>query len=223
MTAAKARALLAEARALLLDFDGPICSVFQGFPAHLVADQLRDLLAQGGYGALPDDVQNSSDPFDILTYAAKLGPDEADHVEVAFRAHEVEAVQLAEPTPGAHELIQAWRAIDRPLAIVSNNSAAAVEVYLKKFDLAHLVDWVSARSSSDSTLLKPSPHLLDVALRHLRIPATEAILLGDSATDVEAAQAIGACSIGYANRPAKRSMFIAMHADAIVESMIDIV
>ena len=35
--------ILARTRHLLLDFDGPICSIFAGLPAATVADRLRKL------------------------------------------------------------------------------------------------------------------------------------------------------------------------------------
>ena len=37
-------AIIARNRWLLLDFDGPICSIYAGLPAPTVADQLRKLL-----------------------------------------------------------------------------------------------------------------------------------------------------------------------------------
>ena len=120
------RRIFANTEALLLDFDGPICQVFAGIPAPVVADQLRDVLVQAGYTELPDDVRTAADPFDVLFYAAKLGQDEAQHVEAAFRAHEVEAVQSARQTPSSTELVRTWKATGRKLAVVSNNSVAAV-------------------------------------------------------------------------------------------------
>ena len=39
---------LTEARALLLDFDGPVCSVFAGLPTPVIAAELRGILAAQG-------------------------------------------------------------------------------------------------------------------------------------------------------------------------------
>jgi phosphoglycolate phosphatase-like HAD superfamily hydrolase len=108
------RAILQQNDALLLDFDGPICSVFAGIPASIIAEQLRDVLADGGYGDLPVDVSTTHDPFDVLFYAAKLGQEEVRHVELAFRAHEVEAIETAEPTPHALNSLSAGTA---PVAV----------------------------------------------------------------------------------------------------------
>jgi phosphoglycolate phosphatase len=41
--AAALGAIIARTRYLLLDFDGPICSIFGGLPAPTVAEKLRKL------------------------------------------------------------------------------------------------------------------------------------------------------------------------------------
>ncbi|MFJ8815821.1 HAD family hydrolase [Amycolatopsis thermoflava] len=218
MTAAE---LLDQAGALLLDFDGPVCSVFAGIPAPVVADQLRTVLADAG-NAPPEPVASSSDPFDVLEYAASLSDDDARYVEAAFTAHEVEAMTSAEPTEGAHELMQAWHGSGRPLAIVSNNSAAAISAYLDFYGLRPLVNVVSARESADVQLLKPHPHLLNQAVRTLGLPAEQCVFVGDSLTDIEAAKAAGVRSIGYANKPGKRERFTSAGADAITDVLTEL-
>jgi phosphoglycolate phosphatase len=216
--AAAVRRLLSTTEALLLDFDGPVCSVFAGFPAPVVADQLRDVLTQGGHD-IPDNVRESTDPFDVLFYAAKLGPDEARFLEATFRAHEVEAVQSAEPTPEAHTLLQAWKATGRPLAIVSNNSVAAVETYLNIHNLHRAVDLISARANADISLLKPSPYLVTNAAQGLSDEPLTCAFVGDSVTDVEAAEAAGVRSIAYANKPGKTQTFLPTSPSVIITTL----
>ncbi|MGW5740210.1 HAD family hydrolase [Amycolatopsis sp. NPDC003861] len=219
----KAADVLAHARALLLDFDGPVCSVFAGIEASTVASQLRDVLADGGHTDLPDAIATSADPFDVFHYAATLGEDEARLVEVAFAAHEVEAISSATPTSGAHELIESWHQSDRPLAIVSNNGTSAVNAYLDFFNLHTSINFVSARTSSNAALLKPSPHLLHQAVTALDVVPGETVLLGDSTTDIEAAHAAGVLSIGYANKPGKNYKLVKAGADAIIDTITGLV
>ncbi|GAA0254753.1 HAD family hydrolase [Saccharothrix mutabilis subsp. mutabilis] len=216
------RHILAATDALLLDFDGPVCAVFANLPAQHVADQLRRVLAEGGHKELPAVVEKTEDPFDVLTYAATLGMDEARYIEAALRAHEVEAATTAPPTPGAHDLIHAWRTTGRKLAIVSNNSRAAVNTYLHRHDLTPLIHMVSARTQSDPELLKPSPHLLDQATNVLNVQASRCTLVGDSLTDLLAAQAARARVIGYANKPGKADLFAAERPDAITTDMVSL-
>ncbi|MFD9895064.1 HAD family hydrolase [Amycolatopsis sp. NPDC059027] len=215
--------LLTQARVLLLDFDGPVCSVFASIPASTVADQLREILAEGGHAELPEAVAASADPFDVLRYAATLGADEARYVEAAFTAHEVEAIPGATPANGAHDLIEAWQVSGRPLAIVSNNSAAAISVYLDLYNLRPAVDTVQARTSSDAGLLKPSPHLLRQAIATLDVSPGDCVFVGDSVTDIQAAHAAGVRVIGYANKPGKRAKFTTAEADAITETLASLV
>lgn len=215
----KAEDVLAHARALLLDFDGPVCSVFAGIPASTVADQLRGVLADGGHVDLPKTVAISADPFEVFRYAASLGDDEARYIEAAFTAHEVEAISSATPASGAHELIEAWHESGRPLAIVSNNGVRAISAYLDLYGLHPLINFVSARTSANTALLKPSSYLLHQAVTALDVDPSESVFLGDSTTDIEAAQAAGVRSIGYANKPGKDYGLTAAGAEAITDAL----
>jgi HAD superfamily hydrolase (TIGR01509 family) len=206
------RHILAQADALFLDFDGPVCNVFAGLPASVVVDQLCVVLADGGYGDPPPEIEKSSDPFDVLKYAAILGETEARYVNAAFTAHEVEAIATAEPTPGTHDLIRIWATMGRPLAIVSNNSTAAIDTYLGLHNIRPYVAHVSARTNPDPELLKPSPYLLNRTLVALGISAMRVAFVGDSVTDIEAAVAAGIPSIGYANKPGKRQQLVGSRA-----------
>lgn len=217
------RRILDQAEALFLDFDGPICSVFAGLSASVVVDQLCVVLADGGYGDPPPEIEKSSDPFDVLKYAAMLGETEAEYVNAAFTAHEVEAIATAEQTPGAHDLVRMWSQTGRPLAVVSNNSTTAVQTYLDLHQLRHWVTFVSARASANPDLLKPSPHLLVGAMSALKVRASTVLFVGDSASDIEASQYAGAVPIGYANRPTKLVKFASLQPAAIITSMTGLV
>jgi hypothetical protein len=88
------RRLLADT--LLLDFDGSVCSVFAGFQAPAVVEQLCVVLSDGGYGELPPHVEKSEDPFDVLNYAAIPGDTEAHYVNATFAAHEADDMRAAQ-------------------------------------------------------------------------------------------------------------------------------
>jgi phosphoglycolate phosphatase len=214
--------MLADSTALLLDFDGPVCSVFAGFPASAVVEQLCVVIADGGFGELPPQVEKSEDPFDVLNYAATLGETEARYVNAAFAAHEAEAITTAAPTPGAHDFLRHWSATGRQLAIVSNNSSLAIEAYLDLHSLKPYVAHISARSEPNPDLLKPSPYLLNDALGALDTAPSESIMVGDSTTDVDAAQAAGARAIGYANKPGKATRLTGAGAGHIITHMIEL-
>ena len=52
--------ILSRARHLLLDFDGPVCSLFAGTPTAPVAGRLRDVLTRHGV-RLPQEIGETAD------------------------------------------------------------------------------------------------------------------------------------------------------------------
>jgi hypothetical protein len=86
---------------VLLDFDGPVCSVFAGYPAPTVARELRQLT---GLGLIDKD---GGDPLRVLLRATHEAPaDVARAPSEAFRDKETAAIETATLTPGGHELIR---------------------------------------------------------------------------------------------------------------------
>lgn len=213
MTGDSAAAALRRFPTVLLDFDGPICSVFSSFTSAEVAAALRERLGLGA--AAPD----STDPFDVLRAAAADGGSAAAKAERALAELETEAVASAAPTRGAVELINELAQAGRRVAVVSNNSADAVRTFLEQRDLAKLITAVSARTDPQPGLLKPHPHLVARACALARSPAHHCVLVGDSVSDLEAARRFSVAFIGYANKPGKRERFEELEADAVVDSM----
>lgn len=215
MTASVGR-LIAEAGALLLDFDGPICGVYATVPDHVAADQVRAVLERAGM-TLPVSVKSTSDPLEVLQHAAGVEDrvliEQAD--DALIRA-ELVAIEGAEPTPGAHETIVAAAEAGVPVAIVSNNSTPAIEAYLTRHELTDYVRAIIGRVYGRPDLMKPNPHPLTVAAAELGTRADACLLVGDSTTDMIAAHAAGVRSIGFANRPAKDEALSQAGADAVV-------
>lgn len=212
---------LAGAQHVLLDFDGPVCAVFGGTSDRAVADVLRAKL-DGQADQLPQDVANSNDPFDVLRYAAALGPERAAEIEASLTDLEVDAVATASPTAGAREAITALRHTGKSLTIVSNNSIAAILAYLSEHALAPLITGVIGRSDPSPALLKPDPHLLQQAVHARRAQPSECVLVGDSITDIQAARAAHTAVIAYANKPGKRARFAMLEPDVIITAMQDL-
>jgi phosphoglycolate phosphatase len=75
---------------------------------------------------------------------------------------------------------------------------------------------------SDSAVLKPSPHLIQEAVRGLDVDPKVTTLVGDSFTDIEAAHHAGVASIGYTNKPGKRERMVQLRAGAVITSMADL-
>ncbi|WP_405100803.1 HAD family hydrolase [Micromonospora sp. NBC_01412] len=211
--------LLAGVGAVLLDFDGPVCSIFAGYPAPQVAAELVDVLRRQGVD-VPPDLASEPDPLEVLRRTGAAG----DHgitraVEDALCAAECRAVETAEPTPYGREVIVAARQAGMPVAAVSNNSAGAVSAYLAAHRLAGYVLPVVGRAYADPDRMKPNPEPILQAVLALGETPGRCVLIGDSVSDIEGARAAGVRVVAYANRPNKADLFRGAAADAVISSM----
>ena len=213
--------ILRRTRYLLIDFDGPFCSLFAGTPTAPVADDLRAVITRKEV-SLRVAIQNTTDWFEILAYAASVGPDVGTSVESALTVLETKAVTTASPTPYIHDVIAACHESGRAVGVISNNSASAVRAYLDAHDLASQVNAIAARTRPDSTILKPSPHLIKEAASTLGASQSTCTVVGDSQSDIQAAHSAGAFSNGYAKTSADADHLAATGADAVVLSLADL-
>lgn len=208
--------LVSDVTLLMLDFDGPICSVFAGLPASAVAGRLRRSVHELGV-EITAKMEFDHDPLSIYRRSAAYGLAITHRIYEDLVAAEVEAAALAAPTPGAVDVMRAARESGRRAAVVSNNAAVAVKVYADRHHLAALIDHIAARRTPDPRLMKPDPSYLVEAATALDVTATECALVGDSVTDVYAAQRAGMIAVGYANKLGKAETLAA--AGAIVGRM----
>jgi HAD superfamily hydrolase (TIGR01509 family) len=205
---------------LLLDFDGPVCSIFAGYPAPRVAQELVAMLRAAGVD-VPDTTAEQIDPLEVLRWVgASCSPDITTATEDALCAAELRAAATAAPTPYGHDVIRAAHGLGVPVAVVSNNSAGAVAAYLSAHGLTPYVHPVVGRAYGDPGRMKPNPEPILTAVRALRAAAGDCVLIGDSLSDIEGARAAGVRVIGYANQPWKVGPFT--DADRIVTSMREI-
>jgi HAD superfamily hydrolase (TIGR01549 family) len=214
-------AVIIGTRDLLLDFDGPVCSIFAGLSSAAAATELRDLITVQGV-TLTGEVTGTADPFAVFGYAATISPELAAQVEARMTELELAAVGTAQPTPYVHELVTSCRESGRSLTVVSNNSLRAVRAYLTSHALDRAITFVVARTSADPGQLKPSPHLITQAITANGADPAACALIGDTDTDIHAARLAGVASIGYANKPGKVAQLTDAGADAIVTSLADI-
>jgi phosphoglycolate phosphatase len=218
--------VLTGTRYLLLDFDGPICSVFAGYPAAAVADELRAVATEHGAAltALAAELDGVTSPHRLLRLVARTSDAAvARAVMDALRDKELAAIATAEPTAGAEDVLRAAADTGRRVAIVSNNTSHAVERYLFTRDLMRYIDGIAARPDDlDPVHLKPDPLLVRAGLTTLQAEPAVAVLVGDTTDDIEAGQAAGVPTIGYANKPGKRERLGDAGADALTDTMSDL-
>ena len=214
--------VVSRTRHLLLDFDGPICSIFAGMSSDTVAKKLRRRLAAAGV-AIPAEVRSVSDPLEVFRAVAARGRDVGQRAQRELTLLEVEAVTTAQPTDRAAELITTARRSGRSVTIVSNNSGLAVVAYLNDHRLARYVSAVIGRDDPDPAHMKPSPYRVRQAVQMLQAAPAECVLVGDSVSDVTAAHAADLAAIGYADKPGKDERLVQAGADAVVTRLADLI
>lgn len=215
--------VLGASQAVLFDFDGPICDVFRRLPAPSIAEELTEVLAVLS-PTLELPARATDDPMEVHRLSRDGGIAVLAAVEGALTAAEIRAVKVAgAPTEGAVQALRAARDAGRQVAIVSNNSADCVREYLTLHGILGAVDKIVGRPTLRPDLMKPSPHPLLVAASTLGVAPDRTVLVGDSISDIEAAHAAGARSIGYANKPHKLTTLADAGADVVVLGMQEIV
>jgi Inositol monophosphatase family len=149
-------AILSRARHLIFEFDGPVCDLSAAMPAD-TADRLRALLVTET-GSLPPAIVATSDPAEILAFAAGVSQGAAAWVDAELASIELAAVDAATAGGYIHEALAACRDSGRTAAIISRNSDDAVRVYLDKHGLddqiGHFTAVLPARPPPD----RPAPH-----------------------------------------------------------------
>jgi beta-phosphoglucomutase-like phosphatase (HAD superfamily) len=92
------------------------------------------------------------------------------------------------------ELLRRVRDAGLKVAVASSAKRAELEVYLELAGITGLVD--ESTSSGDADKSKPAPDIFEVALQKLRIAAADAVAIGDTPYDAQAAGKAGMQTIG---------------------------
>ncbi|GHF70689.1 HAD family hydrolase [Streptomyces thermodiastaticus] len=216
------RSLIEGARVVLWDFDGPVCRLFARHSAERVAKGMVDWLAGRGLSALlPEDERQWSDPHAVLRTVAERRPgsDLVTELEARLTAEERRAADSAWPTPYADPLIRTWTARGRRLAVATNNSPVAVRSYLASRGLDGCFAPHVYGRTRELHRLKPDPYCLDRALNATGAAASEALMIGDSPSDLEAAVRAGVPFLGCVHSPKKARLLRKSGATVVVDSL----
>ena len=114
---------------------------------------------------------------------------QGDDIRSAEKPLYLSLIHEVEPFDGAKDLIRDLK--DRGHAVILASSAKPDEMdhYIELLDAGELADrWTT---SADVEATKPDPDLVGTALEKAEAPAEEAVLVGDSTYDLEAAKRAG--------------------------------
>jgi len=129
---------------------------------------------------------------DVRTFFPGLTPSElAREYEAEFGRH----LDRVQPIAGAAALLSTLRKAGVCRAVVTNSPARLAHDLLRAAGLAEFVE--SVTGGDEVPAGKPNPAMLRLALDRLDVAAERAVMIGDTANDIEAAAAAGVFSIGY--------------------------
>jgi beta-phosphoglucomutase-like phosphatase (HAD superfamily) len=211
--------ILRQTRHLLLDFDGPVCDLWAAHPTALAADRLRKLLTDENL-QLPETIAATADPLAILSYAATISPDLAATAEADLTDLELSAVPTAQPAGYAHDVITSAPASGRTVTVISSCSARAVNTYLARNSLDGQVELVVARTTHEPYT---ATGLTEHAITALHDDPAACTLVASSPAIIEAANAAGMHTIGYARTPSDHEHLADTQASAVTSSLADLV
>ncbi|HTE83365.1 MAG TPA: hypothetical protein VK821_01370 [Dehalococcoidia bacterium] len=192
--------ILRRARHLLLDFNGPVCTLYAHQPEHLAADHLRAILAEHA-AEIPENIATTSDPLTVLAYAAATSPELAGRAEAELTRYELSAVATAQPIASSHDLISSARESHRTITVISSCSAQAVRAYLDRASLDEQVGLVIGRKEQDPD--SATEHdLIDRALTALNADLATCVVVAESQDILDSASAHSIATIAYARSAA---------------------
>jgi HAD superfamily hydrolase (TIGR01509 family) len=150
-----------------------------------------------------------------------FAPDADSHAfEESYREKVTDMVNESVLYDGVHEIVQQLHKTGYKLAIVS--AASRLEQYVQKAGLVEFFDaFVGGNTTTEH---KPHPAPVLLALEQLGVKAEEAIMVGDLAADIQAAQAAGVqATIGITHGFGTRTSLEQAGADHIIDSLPELV
>jgi phosphoglycolate phosphatase len=209
-----AHELISHAKALLLDFDGPVTALMPPPLNAQAADRVRAALS-GVH--LPDSIATTRDHLAVLRFAVEQAPGRLQAAEQSCTEAEIECARESDPSPEIRDLMLGALRQGVPVAVVSNNSEAAVRVFLDRFEWRTQVKVLACRTPSTVARMKPDPYLVIEAIRLVGLDASECVLIGDSVSDVQAGHSAGVRVVGLAKTVSRAAELGAAGADALLE------
>jgi HAD superfamily hydrolase (TIGR01509 family) len=176
-------------RAVLLDIDGTLVDSndahaqawVQALAEHgrrVEFSRVRPLIGKGGDKLLPDLIGIDAESVEGKAIGARRS-------EIFLREH----LPRLLPTRGAHRLLEWLRDDNLTLAVATSADESEVQSLLGVANATKLID--TATSSDEAGASKPDPDIIQVALKKAGSDSSDAIMIGDTPYDIEAAARSG--------------------------------
>lgn len=180
---------MTDYRALILDVDGTLVdsndahahawvTALHEYGFDVPFERVRKLIGMGGDHLLPE--------VTGLDAESDLGKRIDQRRGAIFRTQYLPALQ---PFPQVRPLMERARAQGIKLVVASSAKDEELEPLLKIAGIDDLIE--QQTSSDDAGQSKPSPDIVAAALERAAVPPPQALMLGDTPYDVEAARRAG--------------------------------
>jgi|ERR1051326_4315738 HAD superfamily hydrolase (TIGR01549 family) len=182
--------------AFIFDIDGTLVDsnelhvdswdrAFRKFGKEFSREELRAQIGKGSDQYLPEFLT----PDEIKRFGKELD----DYRSELFRKEYLPKVQ---PFPKVRELFQRIRDDNKRIVLASSGKKKDTKYYIDLLKIEDLIDGYVSGDDADSS--KPAPDIFDASLKKLgNISPTEAMTVGDTKFDVEAARKAGLKTIGF--------------------------
>ncbi len=181
-------------QAAIFDIDGTLVDsvdlhalswheAFAEFGHQVTFEQARSQIGKGGDQLLPmflSEAELERQGENIETFRSKL-----------FKS---KYLPMVRPFSAVPELLRRVRDAGLKVAAASSAKKDELEVYLELIGIAGLVD--VSTTSEDAERSKPAPDIFQVALKKLRLDGGDAVAIGDTPYDAQAAGKAGIATIG---------------------------
>lgn len=175
----------APLRAVIFDIDGTLVDsndahayswteAFVEFGYGIPFDRVRPLIGKGGDKLLPELTGVEAD--------SEKGKQISARREQIFMTKYLPQLQ---PFPRTRELLQRLRDARLKLVVATSAKQEEMQALLNVTGAAGLFE--QAATSSDAKESKPDPDIVQAALQRADVPAEQAIMIGDTPYDIEAA------------------------------------
>lgn len=175
-------------KALLFDIDG---TLVDSNDLHVLAwdEAFRDAGHAFDRATLHDHIGKGADNY-VPSLLPEVSEDEAERLGDAHgRIYKERYLPQVRPFPHARDLLKRSRQAGYKVVLASSASGEELEHYLKLLDAADLVD--AHTSADDVGCSKPCPDIFDTARRKIGVTPDEALVIGDTPYDMEAAAKAG--------------------------------
>jgi pyrophosphatase PpaX len=162
----------------LLDWDGCLAQTLE-----LWLKAYRDTYAD--YNVHPSDTEIASQ-FGNWNAPMVFGIESVDEYTEKLLERVQHKLRTVNLYPGAREFLEVLKKQRSKIALVSSSKRDDLEAAIAHNDLEHMFDFVL--SADDVTEHKPNPEVIHKALNELQGVASQAVIVGDSKSDLGAAQ-----------------------------------